>query len=223
METAPIIIFMPVMRPDMAMRTLDDLNKQALLPEAVCVVDNGNNFNPYGYIGPISLMYHNPGENIGTNKVWNMMWSHSFQNFKYVGVLGDDYRLHRNCLRFMLHLIRAGKSKAVTCTIAQGKKAPPMTANFDWRPVPGKGHMGFSLFERDFLLEMPTIPEEFKIFFGDNWIGWWLEAMGERLYEINCPIAHERREDLKEKLDYPAVIKQERGYWKAWLRGEIDI
>lgn len=226
-------LMLPVMRPKSAEAVLDDLCNQTMLPDKIFLVDNGNCWGGKVGRGLFNLSTHwknklelncfFPGTNIGTNQVWNMMWSDYFSDCKYVGVIGDDYRINRNCIEFMKRIIDEDISPAATCAIVPGNHMPMVNGEFNSVPVPGKGHMGFTLFKREFLLTLPQIPKEFFIFFGDNWIGYHVERKGERLVQVNSPISHLHKYDLSDKLDYKKVIEEERIIWKQYLRGEINL
>jgi hypothetical protein len=208
---------------------LSDLAVQTLRPDLVVIIDNGDVFDQdsgtqkYFANLPYGVKCFNPGINIGTNQVWNEMWCYT-GDYDLVGVVGDDYRLNKFCLENLSNVIlNVEEIRAATCTITRGRSVPRCTAPLQYRPVGAKGHMGLCLFESDALIELPTIPHEFFIFFGDNWMGWWLGIMKWTLYEVNTPIAHEHKTDLGEKLNYKDVIAAERVYWKSWLRGEIEL
>lgn len=223
---------LPVMRPQHAKAVLDDLCSQTILPDKIFLVDNGNCwrdnpkggcFNSTDWKNKFKLDCFFPIANIGTNQVWNLMWSKHFAGYKYVGVIGDDYRINKNCIEFMKRIVDEEISPATTCAIIPGNYMPTIESEFNYIPVQGKGHMGFSLFEREFLLTLPIIPKEFFIFFGDNWIGYHLNKSHKQLIQVNSPISHQLKYDLSDKLNYKKVINRERIIWKQYLRGEVKL
>lgn len=233
MNNNSIALVIPVMRNEQARVVLRDLKHQTVLPDVVFLVDNGGTWhlNDVAESNMISLNWHNkynlkcyrPEENIGTNAAWNLLWLNYFDGFDYVGLIGDDYRVNSQCIETMKRTIDSGASPAVTCKIQNGGHYPTSAGNYAPVPVRGKGHMGFALFDRKFLLTLPPIPKEFFIFFGDNWIGYHIEMMDKQLLEVNSPISHKIRYDLSERLNYKKVIEKERIIWKSWIRGEIEL
>jgi GT2 family glycosyltransferase len=218
-----ISLILPCMRQS-AREVLSDLATQTIRPDLVRIIDNDDVFihdQPHFFpTFPFRIEYVNPGENIGTNAAWNQAWCLA-DHAQYVGVIGDDYRINKRCIEHMLLFLR--NEVAVTCAIVKGNTVPQRTKPLVGQYVRAKGRLGFALFRGDYLKELPLIPKEFKIFFGDNWIEYWLAYMKWPLCQINTPISHEHKTDLKEKLDYPTVISSERINWKCWLRGVKEL
>lgn len=216
-----IEFIMPVMRPKLALLLLDDLAIQTQLINKITIVDNGGNFKlQRKYPFEVELISYM--KNIGVNAVWNKMFDIEAD---YIGLIGDDYRLDKNLIKILINSFKLHKDMAAsTATIF--KKDNFLSAdpyNISGRHVSGKGHMGAIIFRKCILDQLPLIPKEFFIFFGDNWLGWWIDTIGYKIYEVSVGISEVYKTDLKDKLDYPTVIENERDYWKDWLRSKIEL
>lgn len=214
-------LILPVMRISYK-QVLADLVRQTIRPDVVRIVDNNNicqgeKLQSY----PFRVEYFNYGRNIGTNAAWNYMQD---LQCMFTGVVGDDYRISRQCLESLVYYLELGAT-AVTSMIKKDTAYYELPYRIeDARPgvVRAKGHCGLLLMNHVFVELMPLIPKQFFIFFGDNWIGYWLEKVGQVLYEVPVPIFHQYKTDLAEKLDYRAVLAKERKLWHAFLeKGEI--
>lgn len=221
-----ITILMPVLRQAQAQTVLTDLNFSSIKPDLLHIFDQGIGFNPDGLLAYPCRIEH-LGRNVGTNQVWNKMWSDQYRDQKYIGVIGDDYRVGYECLNAMYETLeRNDDIHAVTCLIRQTKSFPDLHPYHQakLKNCRSKGHMGFTLFDREFLINnIPPIPEVFNIFFGDDWIGWHLDKAGTVMRSINVPISHFHHEELGEVLNYKDVIEDERDIWKKYIRGEIQL
>lgn len=213
-------LFMPVMRPDSCLKVLRDLNKQTLIPKRVTLVNNCCEtilYEEYRF----ELEIINPGRNIGTNAVWNLMWK---SKCEYVGMVGDDLGLEPNNIELLVLAhsnpanIRIGAS---TCMIFTDK---PIDISSERREnqyagaVVGKGHFGLALFKIKILKKLPPIPSELFLFFGDNWLWFWLNENDLVLYEISSGVSHQHKTDLKDKVGYKKLLKRERAVWEEWKR-----
>lgn len=220
-----IALVLPFMRDVQGFRLLYDLEKQTIKPDIVYLVDNGNVFYPSDPID-LNIEVVRKEKNVGTNAAWNEMFTDRFKDYKYVGVIGDDYRLHPNNLLRMYEILESSPTiNAITCNIKQGKYLPTGGWVERLEKCKGKGHMGFSLFDREVLQRLVRpIPKEFKIFFGDNWIGYYLGLGGEDFYVTKGNyITHYHWQELGVDLKYREVIEEERVHWKAHIRGEKTL
>lgn len=232
-----IAMVMPVIRHNSAINVLRYLNSQSKRLDYLLVVDNSEEDfelrlrDKLGidwkskYLFNIEIEKQN--KNIGTNAAWNKMWD---LNYKYVGVIGDDYNLSTDLIQnlyygLMFDYKRIYKTGMVTARIVKEYSLIIMNQKGfkDGFVVPGKEHMGATLMKKEFLLEIPNIPKDFFIFFGDNWFGYWVDILKKHIIQIDSRIHHEYKTDLKEKLNYPKVLEDERKIWKLWLRGEIEL
>lgn len=216
-----IEFLMPVMRPQMALLILEDLINQTLKPDKLTIVDNGGDFKLHKKY-PFEIELIKPGYNIGTNQAWNKIFDIKAD---YIGLVPDDCRLDKNLIKILKDgLLLYNDIGASTATIFKndiGLQA--RTDHIYGIQVSGKGHFGAILFKKCILDQLPLIPKEFKIFFGDNWLGWWITQIGYKIYEMSVGITHKHKTDLKVKLNYPEVIEQERIIWKQWLRCQKEL
>lgn len=227
-----ITFVIPSMRPNKVKRTLHDLNHQTLRPSRVILVDNSTRFvngDKYDY----ELEIRRPKENLGTNPVWNIALR---LKDDYCGILGDDYRLEPTMVEkfvFALHLqygnsVRAG---AVVPDIVQKKRGIIKEDKIDLSFVrglllgSGKGQCSAVLMKGEIARSIPLIPDDFKIFFGDNWIGYHIIhtlALGF-VKVFPCNIYHTPGKDnVSASLNYKGTLKNERVFWNKFVRAEAE-
>ena len=229
MKTAIVI---PAMRKSVV-AVIDDLNKQTVKPDFLWIVNNGK--NKFEYLNSsFPIRVDNPKENIGTNRAWNLVFDDTLKDFDYIGICGDDYILHERCLEVLIEALNINWAphKIGMSTAIIYNRHDRYYTSYDFfknqkdiviSPVAGKGNMGFCLMKKCFLDCLPEIPEEFKIFFGDTWFGYWVEKLGFKILRVSCSVAHNRSDDLKMLLDYLIVLKNERKIWFGWLNGDIEL
>lgn len=216
-----IELIMPVMRNKLAHIVIKQLHDQIKNISKLTIIDNGGSFNP-PEVNPFEIELIKPSKNIGTNAAWNYMWE---TDCDYVGVIGDDYVFGPYLIQCLMNSFATNEVGGTTATIYKKRSVPPdnlaLVNNPKIRKVAGKGHCGACIFKADVLKSLPKIPKELFIFFGDNWIGHWLEIKGYGLYETSTGIGHKYRDDLKKKLDYKKIISRERRIWSNWKKGKI--
>lgn len=217
-----IIFIMPVMRPKSAKLVLQNLVCQSMLIDKIIIVDNSNELNITDKY-PFDIELIKIGRNIGVNAVWNLMFNTT--DYDYIGLIGDDYTLDNNTIKILKISLDTFKNAAGTTATIFNKRKKPVSdlSKINGKVTSGKGHLGAALFKKCVLDCLPAIPEEFFIFFGDDWLDWWIKKIGYHIYEVSVGIEHRHKTDLKEKLNYPGIIKKERAYWKMWLRGQIEL
>jgi hypothetical protein len=224
-----VALFLPLIRKGQAKQVLLDLNNQTVKPDLLYIVDNSLNFeyNPSDF--DYSIIYGKRKSNTGVNPCWNLMWEKQFSSYKYVGLIGDDYRLNKYCLVRMLTVLKNNPEvKVVTCHINRPCKIlPPEPSGLGIKYSVcsvAKGHLGFCLFDREFLVNnVPPIPEELNVYFGDNWIGEHIHRAGQEIYQLeDTTITHYHFEDIATPLKLKEVLRKERGYWKTFIRGELE-
>lgn len=224
MKTVGIIL--TSMRPDKVKLVIDDLYKQSIIPDKVILIDNGCNIDDID-ITLLAKGFHLicVGENIGTNQSWNKMWE---LDTDYVGIVADDLRLDPNMIEIMIEGLNKKYDKhipgIVTATISHRIKLPKSDPNrIIGEPTRSKGQCGALLMKRCTLQCIPKIPKEFFIFFGDNWLGYWLGFEGLSFIRLNTYVHHiPGPDDVSKNMDYKSVLESERGHWKSFLRGLKD-
>lgn len=218
-----IELFMPVMRVDKALQVIANLMRQTKQIDSLIIVDNCDQFYGYDYIfeqAKFKVLIHHPGKNIGTNAVWNKMWQ---SEADYVGVLCDDIYIEDVVIQGLYESFDMNKRiGATSATVFKDSKIRwrygRQLPNWSYRETRGVGHFGVALIDRTVLQQIPRIPEQLFVFFGDNWLGYHLKNVGRPLHEVNVGIRHNHSTDLKEKLDYPSMLKKERKFWIDWKR-----
>lgn len=226
-----IAFVIPSIRPITVNRVLHDLDNQTLRPTRVLLVDNSTRFDSSVDCYRYHLEVVRPKENLGTNPVWNLALR--FEE-DYCGILGDDYRLEPTMvekLLFGLHLkyhnsIEAGMT--VPEIVQQKRRKPPENTYCDLGNVrginlgTGKGKCSAVLMKREIAHSIPFIPDHFKIFFGDNWIGYHICKMGLGVIQlVPCYIYHTPgASNVSASLNYAGTLKKERIHWNEFMRNE---
>ena len=226
-----IAFIIPSMRPIMVKRVLHDLNNQTLIPDRVVLVDNSTRFvrsDQYDY----ELDIIRPDQNIGTNPVWNLALR--FEE-DYCGILGDDYRLEPQMvekLLFGLFLKYSGRAAGATVPeiVQQRKRAPLKNDSVPIKDVrgsslsTGKGQCSAVLMRKEVAHKVPLIPDQFNIFFGDNWIGYHIIEKLKLgfIRVVPCYIYHvPGPNNVSASLNYKGVLKHERMLWKKYVREKL--
>lgn len=216
---------LPVMRRNLALKVLSFLNDQTLKLDQLILIDQENQ------MGDLDFSYYNyeiyrivpPGGNIGTNQAWNKMWS--FKDYDFVGMIGDDYTFGPNLIEVLVNSFSLDEQiGGTTATIFKNRiirQTDPK--DLQSRVVSGKSHMGAALFKNELIQLMPEIPKEFFIFYGDNWLGYWINWFNNKFCEVNVGIRHDSRDDLKVKLNYKKQLRSESRIWNAWVNNHIIL
>lgn len=219
-----IHLFLPVMRPKVAQKVIENLNNQTRKIDLLTIVDNGGNFD-LSRIAHIDfdIDFHRPQQNIGTNAVWNMMWD---SKADYIGIIGDDCEVEEVAVQGLIDVLDSNSNvNATTATVFRDKPIQFKTRTIgQWRfgKVAARGRCGLVIFKASAFPKMERIPSDLFIFFGDNWIGAQLVKIGPPLQEVNVGLSHYRRVDLKRKLNYPDVLRREHKIWsKLRMEGKI--
>ena len=228
-----IAFVIPSMRPNRVKRVLHDLDNQTVVPNRVVLVDNSTRFvTDRSYKFKLEIVCH--GKNIGTNPVWNMALRFK-ENF--CGILGDDYRLEATLiekLRYGLLLRCDGvRTGATVPEIVQTKKfgrviKQPFVSLDNIYPIRlgrTKGFCSAVLMTREVAHAIPLIPKCFKIFFGDNWIGYHItHTLKLGFIQIKpCFVYHTPGPDnVSVSLNYKEVLLHERGFWKDYIRSQVN-
>jgi hypothetical protein len=211
-------IVLPIMRQRLGAMVIDQLIPQTHPLDKLTVIDQRGNFE-YSKDTPFLLQILRPGRNIGTNAAWNYMW---LTDCDFVGIIGDDYSFGPHLIDLLIESFSVNPSiGATTATIFKKRPAPPadLGRELSVREVAGKGHCGATIFKTNILKTVPKIPKEFFIFYGDNWLGYWLKVSGYGIFETNAAIGHKFREDLKHELDYIKIRRSEASIWLSWISG----
>lgn len=216
-----IELIMPTMRPVSAMKVVQDLVDQSRHIDKLTIVDNDGNLKIKQQRYPFRIKVIRPKENIGVNAVWNLMWK---SEYGIVGVIGDDFGMEHRLIellsRSIYDLPGAG---AITATIFKDKeidysKRTHMTSGV----VTGRGHLGVTLFKKAILERIPKIPKELFVFYGDNWIGYWLNKIGKPIYEVSAGISHYTSTDLKIRRG-ESKARKDKDVWIKWKTGKIEL
>lgn len=216
---------LPVMRKQSALKVLDLLNDQTIKLDKLVIVDQENQLGDTDFsFYPDIKVIAPPRGNIGTNQAWNKMWTSFNKSFDYVGLIGDDYTFGPDLIEGLINgFLLDAEAGGTTATIFKNRPINFKDKALDIRQVPGKGHMGASLFTREVIHEIPRIPKKFFIFYGDNWIGYWIKRLGKTFVEVKVGIRHDSSDDLSNLLDYKTILRSESKTWNSWCNNLIKL
>ena len=216
---------LPVMRRSSALLVLKLLDDQTTPLYELILVDQEN------LLADIDFTYYNydihrivpPWGNIGTNQAWNKMWSFN-KSYDYIGLIGDDYTFGPDLIEGLVNgFLLDAQAGGTTATIFKNRIIRFKDKAEDVREVPGKGHMGATLFTREMIQAIPRIPKKFFIFYGDNWIGHWINRLNNKFIEVKVGIRHDSSTNLSDTLDYRKVLREEAKTWTAWCKKLIKL
>jgi hypothetical protein len=192
-------------------------------------VDNSTQFvNDNDYCFELEIM--RPGKNIGTNPVWNLALR---LEEDYCGILGDDYRLEPTMVEklvYGLHIKHGNDVEAgatVPEIVQQRRRKPINGTELNVNAVrgvllgKGKGQCSAVLMRHEVAHSIPLIPDQFNIFFGDNWIGDFIIhklSLGF-IRLVPCYIYHiPGANNVSASLNYKGTLKHERKLWNELVR-----
>lgn len=225
MKKDKLSILIPSMRPSKVVFVVEDLLAQSRRPDRIIVVDNSDNINPNR--NPFSSKFVTVlkfGENIGTNAVWNMMWD---QDTEFVGFMSDDLRLDLNLCDKLIKVLKIDHHFKIAATCPSIKHIFPLPyshpKDLSFSITRAKGNAAAAILRLELLRNIPRIPNCYRVFFGDNWMGYWFSERGYKWVILrNCYIHHEAwvnvQTGLAKRLEYKKLIKEERGHWKDFVR-----
>lgn len=230
MKTIGLVL--PFIRPNRAKLVIKNLYNQTLRPKKIIAVDNGSNIDSVD-IQWLSKGFHLicPGQNIGCNAVWNMMWD---LKTDYVGAVSDDLSFDPFVIEALTTALDMQFTKrkigiataSVYRTINDFGYSVPRTnlKNIEGNRVKkSKGSCGLFLMRRCTIECIPPIPDVFFNYYGDNYFGYWMNILDLDFIVINAFVVHHHSLDIEgEKKLYKKPVKSELGHWKAYIRGEAD-
>jgi GT2 family glycosyltransferase len=180
----------PVIRGKEADLLLDDMEKNTVPPGRVIVIDNTG----CGYFPTTRLpvLYVRPPAPLGVNASWNIGAALAVGEF--VSILNDDIRINQRFFEGICGAFSSCPESGVVC--------PQTTDNpMDVRPNPCADYRQLLMskregwaftIRRELLDRIPPIPEELKIFCGDDWYWHWARKLGRVWVKQNGNIIYHR-------------------------------
>lgn len=217
-------LILPSIRPEKVKSIIEDLCRQTVKPDKVFIIDNGCNID-YFDIKLISKGFQLIclGYNIGCNAAWNYMFD---LDTDYVGAMADDLRLDPHMIEIMikaLHMKFCKKSTGiVTATTSMHLYYPKANINnIRGHQVESRKNCGAFLMKKCTANCIPPIPKVFFNYYGDNYFGFWMNALDLAFIKLNVPIVHRASDNLEyEKKKFKKPVKTEFKYWKDYIRGK---
>lgn len=209
-----IKMVIPTMRPECILNTLDDMRKQSFAPDRIIVWDNMDEDAPPLPFYPNMHLYRDK-ENVGVNKVWNLILGEP-QDYDYVG-FSADHRLSDFLIEKCVKLLQKRYVGVVSPTMVLQIFPPVKRGDLSHSGVRGKGNAGFILMRKEVAERIPKIPEELKIFFGDNWISYWVRKYG--LEWVRLGNAYIKRESIGVSAlkSHKGILRAERHHWNRLM------
>jgi len=203
-----IKMVIPTMRPESIIHTLDDIREQSIVPDKVVIVDNTKDEIHIPFYNELAIYIHREKGNSGVNKAWNMILGEK-QNYDYIGFCGDHRLgpfLFEKCIRALQN-----ENVGIVCPQMVDEFPPTYIGNYNFSGIrSGKGNCSFVLMRKEVAEKIPKIPDELKIFFGDNWISYWITKQG--LLWVRLLNGYIRRDTIG--------VSAQKGYWRNLCRAE---
>lgn len=180
-----IAVIIPVVQVRHAQTLCTRIVNNTIKPDQLIIVDSSEHgFHlTYDIASLIDIRYHRaapkrtrpyfvPG--MGTNEAWRWGFRELKDNIDIVCVFNDDIIISRYFFEILCKsLERGGRSygMAIPQTVELIEKVYEVTPKVRISFIPTKKRVGYAFsLRRSVLDKIPPIPEELKIFYGDNWI-----------------------------------------------------
>jgi len=211
----------PCMRPKQMIDALYDISQQSVKVDSVFVVDNNPEDSLKDYLRGeqvgVSLQILDYGENIGTNAVWNLGLR---SKADFIMFFPDDMRFDHHFIKKAIHTFDDPNVAVVSAKIIPWEEQLPKGKKDAYRcgRCCGHGKAGVFMIRGSVAREMPLIPEEFFIFFGDDWIDFHVRLKMKKIWtELRWSCArHDYGSGVSAYLK-KTVLREERRHWYKYL------
>jgi hypothetical protein len=224
MEQISVVI--PVMRWDLVLHLLEDIESNTKLPEKVILINNSR--IPPGF--PKKFAFNTEifdvGKNIGVNAAWNYAIRNCWPG-SHLSVLNDDIRICRYFFELAENTFRADENIGVVCpnTVDSIEVAKDRCfIDSDLRRMRKREGWAFTI-RNTLRPQLPLIPDELFIFFGDDWIWTWTHELGFIwVKDFSNVIYHRVGGTLRQEENRPlrAVLNNERKVYRQLIRTAIE-
>ena len=218
--------WVPCMRPKQMIGVLEDIRLQSHKIDRIIIVDNGEdkllNYIPYytweDEPSPSPRLqirdYH---ANIGTNAVWNLGLR---SKADFIMFFPDDMRFDYHFVKKAIHTFDDPNVAVVSAKIIPWEEQLPKGKEDAYRcgRCCGHGKAGVFMIRGSVAREIPLIPEEYFIFFGDDWIDFHVRLKMKKIWtELRWSCArHDYGSGVSAYLK-KTVLREERRHWYKYL------
>ncbi|MDY6957794.1 MAG: glycosyltransferase family A protein [Halobacteriota archaeon] len=217
----------PCTRPERLIDALEDINSQSTPVDSILVVDNGEHEKKNRLIDykPLSwwrqtypnLILWRFGKNIGTNAAWNIgLRSES----DFIMFFPDDMRFDHHFVKKAVYCFQDPRVVVVSARIIEwGEELPKNKENdYQRKRACGHGKAGVFMMRGTYARHLPLIPEEYFIFFGDDWIDFHVRKKSRLIWtELTHSCArHDYGSGVSAELK-KTVLREERKHWVKFL------
>lgn len=218
-------VLIPTMNLEKAKILVDSLLNQTIVPEKIFVVDNTENQDESYQKSFCSsckvINYYKSncsivsfGKNIGVNAAWNYGLKQAKKNNVHLAILNDDIEIENTFIEESILTFYENIHFGVICPYTKKTREEKVKKYKDYKfHLMSKKEGWAFVINRRLVKELPYIPKELFIFFGDDWIYYFSNKLGVFwVKNMNIHILHEvgftlkKNKDLRRKLEYERVI-----------------
>jgi hypothetical protein len=203
---------------------LEDIRLQSHKIDKVFVVDNGEDklvkyipYHTWDDEPSPRLEIRDYGKNIGTNAVWNLGLR---TKADFVMFFPDDMRFDHDFVKKCIYTFNDPNVAVVSAKIIPWEEELPKGKENEFRcgRTCGHGKAGVFMIRGSVARELPLIPKEYFIFFGDDWIDFHVRLRMRKIWtELRWSCArHDYGSGVSAYLK-KTVLKEEREHWYKFL------
>lgn len=218
-------VVIPVMRWDLVLDLLKDIESNTRIPEKVMLINNSKTPSDFPKAFSFNTEILDFGKNIGVNAAWN----YAFKNCgdSHLSILNDDIRICQYFFEMTQEGLEADAKIGVVCPETVGdleKSRDRCFAGLDLRPMHKREGWAFTV-RADLKRHLPLIPDELFVFCGDDWIWTWAHELGfVWMKDFSNVIYHRIGGSLREKENRPlrALLRKEKQAYSRLIREAIN-
>lgn len=217
----------PCTRPERLIDALHDINSQSVKVDSILVVDNGEYEKknrlidykplPWWRENYPNLILWRFGKNIGTNAAWNIGLR---SEADFIVFFPDDMRFDHHFVKKAIYVFQDPNVAVVSAKIIPWEEDLPKGYDDHYRcgRTCGHGKAGVFMIRGTVARALPLIPDEYFIFFGDDWIDFHVRLRMRLIWtELRWSCArHDYGSGVSADLK-KTVLREERKHWMKFL------
>jgi len=206
-------IVMPVTQVGLAAKLLVDMDKNTIKPVFAAVFDDSDK----GFTVPevsyrVECIRYGPRHKRwpGINGFWNM-GVRKMDGMDFVTIINDDMTIHPFFFEMAIRSMLIKKDAAVSCPLLVATLEEVGGSNRNLQiDTPNRREGGAFTFRKPVLDQIPPIPGELVVYFGDDWYWGWTEKLGWKWVKVmNSKIYHHGSLGIKQR-NLRSYLKSER-------------
>lgn len=197
MGTKKIGVIMPVTQFDMASNLLKVLDSGRVKPSWFLIFDDSDtqDFEPPKVSFPLEIVITDRTNWAGINAFWREGVSRVPEDIEFVSFLNDDVLVVPELFELVLEVFELNPKAGVVCPSRKEGQKNTSKPVLNGRSVVfgemAKRDGAAFTFRKEVLNQIPSLPSEFKVYFGDDWFFYWTYRLGYNWVRIgNCVIVH---------------------------------